>query len=84
LHFSFLIPNIFAFFETTPFDAEAATYYMASATKAGLLPINSLSNYQRKQMDPNNDWVFGDVACIVGAYSPPCPNGGSDITYLLR
>merc|ERR1719192_3090578 len=35
-------------------------------------------------MDPNYDWQFGDTDCIVGVYSPPCPNGGSDVTYILR
>ena len=35
-------------------------------------------------MDPNYDWMFGDTPCLKSGQSPPCPNGGSDIRYLLR
>eukprot|EP00492_Amphilonche_elongata_P000539 TRINITY_DN1301_c0_g1_i1.p1 TRINITY_DN1301_c0_g1~~TRINITY_DN1301_c0_g1_i1.p1 ORF type:complete len:533 (-),score=92.28 TRINITY_DN1301_c0_g1_i1:27-1604(-) len=68
----------------TPYDAEVITYYMATAKKPGLLPINALSNYQRTQLDPVYDWLFMDTNCIVGEYDNPCPSGGSDVTYALR
>jgi len=57
---------------------------MATATKQNLLPIDKLSQFQRQQMDPNYDYLFGDVECIVNSYDNPCPNGGSDVSYILR
>ena len=52
--------------------------------KEDLMPLQNLSSFQRKQMDPNADWFFGDTECLVNNYTPPCPNGGSDVSYLLR
>ena len=72
--------------EATPYDAEAATMYMATAVPANLLGIDDLKSHQRQSMDPNYDYKFIDpvTPCIIGSYSPPCPNGGSDITYIMR
>ena len=28
--------------------------------------------------------LYENVKCLVDSYEPPCPNGGSDVTYLLR
>ena len=67
----------------TASDAHAASLYMASVPDASLLPITSLTTFQRQQMDPNYDFKFGE-SCQIESYEPPCPNGGSDITYLLR
>ena len=69
----------------TPYDAQAITYYMSDPSEnQNLLPLTDLSNFQRQQMDPNHDYLFNDVSCIVPEYSTPCPNGASDVTYLLR
>ena len=60
--------------------------YMATAVPASLLGIDQLKPHQRESMDPNYDFKFTDpvTPCIIGSYSPPCPNGGSDITYIMR
>ena len=60
--------------------------YMATAVPANLLGIGDLKSHQRQSMDPNYDYKFFNpvTPCIIGSYSPPCPNGGSDITYIMR
>ena len=60
--------------------------YMATAVPANLLGIDDLKSHQRQSMDPNYDYKFINpvTPCIIGSYSPPCPNGGSDITYIMR
>ena len=67
----------------TVFDAEAASYFLV-ADKPKLLDLHSLSLFQRQQMDPTQDYLLNDTSCLVDGYSPPCPNGGSDILYLLN
>ena len=59
---------------------------MASALPAGILGIDELKPFQRINMDPNSDYQFTNpvTPCIIDRYTPPCPNGGSDITYILR
>ena len=52
--------------------------------KENLLPFENLSLFQRRQMDPNHDYLFDDISCLVPNYETPCPNGSSDVTYLLR
>ena len=56
----------------TPYDAEATTFYMATVAPDGLLPIETISSFQRKQMDPNYDWLFNDTPCIVSNQNHFC------------
>ena len=50
-----------------------------------LLPLENLELFQRKQMDLNQDYIFGDVQCILASTDDrPCPNGGSDLIFLMR
>ena len=59
-------------FQVTPYDAEAITFYMATVAPDGLLPIETISFFQRKQMDPNYDWLFNDTPCIVSNQNHFC------------
>ena len=73
-------------FEVTPFDAQALVYYLASrqANDNNLLHLTALSDFQQQQTDPNWDHLFENETCMEPGYNPPCPNGGSDASYLLR
>ena len=55
-----------SYFEVTPYDAQAITYHMATVPPEGLLSIDFLEDFQRKQMDGNYDWLFSDTPCLVG------------------
>ena len=57
---------------------------MSSSPPSNLLGIEDLKRHQRESMDPNFDYKFAGSECIIESYSTPCPNGGSDITYMLR
>jgi hypothetical protein len=70
--------------KVTPFDAEAVTYFMTMSLKEGVMPLQNLSSFQRKQMDRNYDWQFKNESCSINIYSSPCPNTLSDSIDLLK
>ena len=53
---------------------------MLDTPPAGLLPISQLAGngFQRRQLNPTKDYLFGDTPCLVAGYQPPCPTGGAD------
>ena len=67
----------------TVFDAESVYYYTVNTNN--VISINSLSNWQRKQMDLNLNYLqSSNNICQQPTYSQPCPTSALDITYLLK